>query len=112
MSENHTKCHKIKELKPATIHRFIVEKMNALKQPERFVQFVNACICDSQGRGPTLVNRPYPQAQIALGYLSALQAMDNKQIIKEAISLGKAGVELGEYLRIAQIDCLRNIYLA
>lgn len=112
MSENHTKCHKIKELKPATIHRFMVEKMNALKQPERFLQFVNACICDSQGRGPTLVNRPYPQAQLALGYLAALQAMDNKQIIKEAISLGKTGVELGEYLRNAQIDCLRNTYLA
>jgi tRNA nucleotidyltransferase (CCA-adding enzyme) len=112
MSENHTKCHKIKELKPATLHRFIVEKMNALKQPERFVQFVNACICDSQGRGPTMVDRAYPQAQIALNYLAALEAMDNKDIISEAISQGKSGVELGEHLRIAQISCLRNTYLS
>lgn len=110
MSENHTKCHKIRELKPATVHRFMIEKMNALKQPERFVQFVNACVCDSQGRGPTMVTKPYPQAEIARRYLTALQAMDSKQIIKEAISIGKSGVELGEYLRIAQIECLRNTY--
>ena len=112
MSENHTKCHKIKDLKPATVHRFMIEKMNAIKQPERFAQFVNACICDSQGRGPSFVNRPYPQAQIALAYLAALKAMDSKQIIKNAISQGKTGVALGEHLRLAQIECLRTAYLA
>jgi tRNA nucleotidyltransferase (CCA-adding enzyme) len=102
-AEYHTHCHRINDLKPASIQRLLIENFDALKQPMRFRQFLNACLCDSQGRGPTLVNKPYHQADIALSYLSCLESLDAKRVVRDAIAAGKKGKDLGEALRLAQI---------
>lgn len=107
-SDNHLRCHRIFELKPKSLQKLIIEKFNAIKQPERFTQFLNACKCDAQGRGPTLINRPYPQIEFALYLLSQLQKLDTKKVVKQAIEQGKQGPSLGEAVRIAQIDCIRT----
>jgi tRNA nucleotidyltransferase (CCA-adding enzyme) len=107
-SDNHTRCHKIKELTPKTLHAFLIDNMNALKHEQRFLQFLNACICDSQGRGPTLVNNPYPQADIAKSYLESLKEVDAKNVVKQAMAQGKKGKQISEALRIAEIDNIRE----
>ncbi|MBF7073083.1 multifunctional CCA addition/repair protein [Glaciecola sp. MH2013] len=109
MAEFHTKCHKITELKAASIQGLIVDSLNAIKQPQRFLQFLQACVCDSQGRGPMLEDREYRQADIAMSYLSALQSLDAKKVVQDAITKGLKGKALGEALRLAQIDCIREI---
>lgn len=106
-SDNHTRCHKIRELTPAKLHAFMIDNMNALKQEQRFMQFLDACVCDSQGRGPTLVNKPYPQADIAKSFLASLKRVDAKQVVKDAIASGKTGKQLSEALRIAQIENIK-----
>ncbi len=107
-SDNHTHCHKINELSPKTIHAFLIDKMNALKQEKRFLQFLDACACDSQGRGPTLVNKPYFQADIAMSYLSSLKLLDAKKVVQHALDNGKSGKQISEALRTAEIDNIRQ----
>lgn len=107
-SANHLHCHRLFELKATTLQKVIVENCNALKHPERFAQFVQACQCDAQGRGPSLKDKYYPQREYAHYLLEKLQALDAKAVINNAISEGKTGPILGEVLRLAQIACLRQ----
>ncbi|MFT4731287.1 MAG: tRNA nucleotidyltransferase (CCA-adding enzyme) [Gammaproteobacteria bacterium] len=107
MSENHTQCHKIRELTPEKLHTFLIDNMNAVKNEARFLQFLNACLCDAQGRGLTMVNNPYPQLEIAKSYLRSLQGLDAKQIVKNAIAKGIIGKQISDEIRIAEIDNIR-----
>lgn len=108
-SDNHLRCHRVFELQPRTIYKMMIEHFNAVKQPERFLQFVQACQCDAQGRGETKVNSPYPQAALCRFLLSGLQALDTKAVVKKAIESGKSGPSLGDAVRVAQIDEIRRL---
>lgn len=107
-SELHLKCHRIAELKPTTLQKMLIVQLNALKNPELFNQFIDACQCDAQGRGPTLVNKPYPSADQARFIVSKLEKLDAKKIVSDAQKKGKTGSELGDALRIAQIECIKQ----
>ncbi|MBB1469595.1 multifunctional CCA addition/repair protein [Pseudoalteromonas sp. SG41-5] len=107
-SDNHTRCHKLFELTPKKVHKLIVEKMNALEHPQRFLQFLQACLCDAQGRGEDFVNKDYPQFQLAQSLLNALKQIDRKAIVQQAISRGKSGPLIGAAMREAEINCLRD----
>jgi tRNA nucleotidyltransferase (CCA-adding enzyme) len=107
-SLNHLRCHRMFELTPKTLHKLIIDSMNALKQPERFTQFLQACQCHAQGREPTLINSPYPQREYAQYLLNSLQGINTKTLIKQAIEEGKTGPDLSEAVRIAQIQCIKE----
>lgn len=107
-SDNHTRCHKIKELTPKTRYKLLVKNLNALEQPKRFQQFIDACLCDSQGRGETFVNQPYAQAQIAKTLYRQLCKLDRKAIVQSALAQGKKGNEIGEAVKAAEIACLTD----
>jgi tRNA nucleotidyltransferase (CCA-adding enzyme) len=104
--DHHLRCHRLLELKPKTLQKLIIESFNAVKQPERFMQFLKACQCDAQGRGPTLINRPYPQLEYAMYLQSNLHSLNTKEVVSHAIAQGKVGPDLGEAVRIAQINCI------
>ena len=106
-SDNHTLCHTIDQLRPQTIHKLIVTNLNGLVHPERFLAFTQACQCDAQGRGETLVNKPYPQAIKLRAIHSKLQQMDKKHIVQEALKSGKKGPEIGEAVKLAEINCIK-----
>lgn len=110
-SDNHTRCHKLFELTPKKLHKLIIENMNALEHPKRFQQFLQACLCDAQGRGETFVNRAYPQLLLAQSLLIALTQLDKKAVVKLAISQGKRGPDIGGAVREAEIKSLR-VFLA
>ena len=105
-SDNHTHCHRIFELKPATLHRLIIKKMNATVHPTRFKQFIQTCICDAQGRGETLVNKAYPQAEFALNLFDKLMKLDKKKVVKEAIARGEKGPDIGRAISVAEKTCV------
>lgn len=107
-SDNHTRCHKLFELTPKKLHKLIVENMNAMEHPKRFQQFLQACLCDAQGRGETYVNRSYSQLLLAKSSLEILTQLDKKSVVQLAISQGKIGPEIGGAVREAEIDCLRK----
>ena len=106
-SDNHTLCHTLEQLRPQTIHKLIVTNLNALVHPERFIAFTQACQCDAQGRGETLVDKPYPQAAKLRAIHNELQTMDKKQIVQDALKSGKKGPEIGETIKQAEIDCIK-----
>ncbi len=107
-SDNHTLCHTLEQLRPQTIHKLIVTNLNALVHPERFIAFTQACQCDAQGRGETLVDKPYPQAAKLRAIHNELQQMDKKQIVQDALKSGKKGPEIGETVKQAEIDCIKG----
>lgn len=107
-SDNHTRCHRLFELTPKKLHKLIIENLDAIKHPVRFQQFLHACMCDAQGRGETFVDKAYPQLEMALSARDALIELDKKAIVEMAISKGKSGPAIGDALREAEIDCLRN----
>jgi len=107
-SDNHTRCHKIFELKYTTVHKLFIDNMSATTNPARFKQFLQACLCDSQGRGETFVNKPYPQADFAREILEELFTLDKKQIVQQAIKAGKKGVEIGQSVTAAELLCLKH----
>ncbi|MBB1347994.1 multifunctional CCA addition/repair protein [Pseudoalteromonas sp. Hal273] len=106
-SDNHTLCHTIDQLRPQTIHKLIVTNLNALVHPERFIAFTQACQCDAQGRGETLVDKPYPQATKLRAIHTELQKMDKKQVVQDALKNGKKGPEIGEEVKLAEINCIK-----
>ncbi|MBG9994470.1 multifunctional CCA addition/repair protein [Pseudoalteromonas sp. NZS127_1] len=106
-SDNHTLCHTVDQLRPQTIHKLIVTNLNALVHPERFTAFTQACQCDAQGRGETLVDKRYPQAAKLRAIHTELQKMDKKQIVQNALKNGKKGPEIGEEVKLAEINCIK-----
>ena len=110
-SDNHTRCHKLFELTPKKLHKLIIENMNALEHPRRYKQFLQACLCDAQGRGETYVNKAYPQLLLAQSLLKVLIQLDKKAGVQLAISQGKIGPDIGGAVREAEIKSLR-VFLA
>jgi len=49
VSKFHGKLHQVLQMKPSTLLSFIVE-LDAIRQPERFKDFLRACEADSRGR--------------------------------------------------------------
>jgi tRNA nucleotidyltransferase (CCA-adding enzyme) len=111
-SDNHTLCHTIFQLTSKTLHKLLIDKLNAVAQPERFRQFLQTCICDAQGRGPDYVDKPYPQADFAQALVTALANMDKKFVVQEAIKQGKKGPDIGSAVRIAELSCISQFLSA
>lgn len=108
-SDNHLRSHKLFEMLPRKIHTMMIDRFNAVKQPERFLQFLQACQCDAQGRGETKVDVPYPQAELGRFLLHGLQKLDTKAIVALAIKSGKQGPDLGEAMAVAQIAEIKHL---
>tara|TARA_R110000851_G_scaffold91903_5_gene200641 strand:+ start:4380 stop:5654 length:1275 start_codon:yes stop_codon:yes gene_type:complete len=106
-SDNHTLCHTLEQLRPETVHKLIVTNLNALVHPQRFIAFTQACQCDAQGRGETLVDKPYPQAAKLRAIHAELLKLDKKQVVQAALNSGKKGPEIGEEVKQAEINCVK-----
>lgn len=81
VTEYHTHCHKIAELRAETV----VKLFNALdvwRKPARFQDFLLACEADARGR-LGFEERDYPQAALAQRYFEAAQAVDVQQVIAD-----------------------------
>lgn len=102
-SENHLLSHRFFELTAKTVQTLIIKRFDALKQPQRFEYFLQACQCDAQGRGPALVNKPYPQYDYGLYLLNQLVQIDTKKVVQEAIHAGLSGPAIGEQVQKAHI---------
>jgi len=85
-AEYHLHVHRAFEIKNSTLLRTI-EKLDGLRKPERFEQFLIACLADSRGR-TGYENNAYPQAD---RYREALNIIKNINIqaFKDAGLQGK-----------------------
>ena len=70
----HGKLHQVIHMRPSTLLEFLIE-LDAIRQPERFKEFLKACECDSRGR-MGLENCALPEMGLILKALQAAQGVD------------------------------------
>ena len=87
----HGKLHQVNQMKPQTLLQFLID-LDAIRQPERFKDFLKACECDSRGRAG-LESCALPEVDLMLKLLKAATSIDAGAIAKsltepEAIKQG------------------------
>lgn len=98
----HGHCHKIFELRPATVLDTL-EATDAFRRPERFEQFLLACEADARGRAGHQ-ERPYPQAEVWRAALRAAAAVSAQPLAAQ----GLKGEEIARELRKLRIEAVRQ----
>ncbi|MCH9691331.1 MAG: multifunctional CCA addition/repair protein [Gammaproteobacteria bacterium] len=107
--EYHLHCHKAFELRPQTLFKLLLA-VDALRQPRRFEQFLQACEADARGR-QGFEDRAYPQVR----YLRAVRVVAVDVQASTLSAKGYAGAALGQALareRVKAIDELKKTYRA
>lgn len=98
--EFHLQCHRAAELKPGTIMR-LFNRADALRRPERFEQFLQACAADLRGRQGR-AGQPYPAADLLRRARDAAAGTTAAPLLEQ----GLAGKALGEALAQARIRAI------
>uniref|UniRef100_A0AAU8GES0 tRNA nucleotidyltransferase n=1 Tax=Salmonella phage vB_SEnST11_KE22 TaxID=3161173 RepID=A0AAU8GES0_9CAUD len=117
VAENHTRVHCIaprggnKGAKPRSLMKLFeaAGNVNSAKTRMKVGALADACFCDAKGRGPSRENEPYPQGYIFMNAYRCMLAVDTKAISADGLKKGKAGIEIGEMIRVARIDAIRNL---
>ena len=107
VAEFHGYVHRISEMKPATIIKFL-NKLKAWQQPQLFQKFLLACKADSRGR-TGFEQADFPQAKV----LSAIVEAGKDFKLSESERIGLQGAEIGAALdrkRTAIVDGIRKDY--
>lgn len=100
VAEYHTHCHRVLELKPATLWKLLMA-LDVLRKPERLPLFVAACEADAKGR-TGMAQVAYPQADYLQHAAAALSAVQPAELMAQGIR----GAALGEALNQARIAAL------
>ncbi len=77
-AQHHGLVHRARELKASTLVG-LIEKSDALRRPERFREFLNACRCDYLGR-LGWENRSYDTPALLLAALAAVHSVEAAKI--------------------------------
>lgn len=101
-AEFHLHVHRAFELRTSTLLKTI-ERLDAIRKPERYEQFLLACKADSRGR-PGYEERPYLEAD---HYREALRIITSVDIqpLKEA---GLAGKDMANAIHTARLSALKK----
>ncbi len=100
---HHLETHRAFELRAATVLR-LLERLDALRRPERLARFLLACEADARGRHGHAQDR-YPQA----AWLRAAHAAARAVATAPLLAQGLSGPALGEALRRAREQAIEAI---
>ena len=100
----HTNVHASEKLNAAAIMR-LLERCDAFRRPERFLQMLAACECDATGR-LGLEDQPYPQRARLAAALKTAQEVDTRTASSQAIERGLKGPAIADVIRRARVDAL------
>ena len=95
----HGDVHRAQQLRPNTILKML-EATDAMRRPERFEQFLQACECDARGR-PGFETCDYPAADYLHTALAAAQGVD-----AGAIAQRGATTDIGDRIRAARLHAI------
>ncbi|WP_237068573.1 multifunctional CCA addition/repair protein [Microbulbifer guangxiensis] len=101
--EYHLHCHRALELRPQTIMKML-RALDALRRPQRFDHFLQACEADARGR-EGLENRDYPQVEFLQAARAAAAGVSPQPLIEQ----GFEGAELGKALDRARIEAIARV---
>ena len=103
-AREHTNVHASERLDAAAIMR-LLERSDAFRRPERFLQMLAACECDATGR-LGLEDRPYPQRACLAAALETAQGVDTRTVSSQAIERGMKGPAIADAIRRARVEAL------
>ncbi len=103
VTEFHLNYHRIEELKPATVVKLLI-RLDAIRRPQRFENFLLACEADARGR-PGYEDLPDHKTQLFRQYHQAAKAIDPKKLVDK----GYKGLQIAEQLRLQRIAAIRAV---
>lgn len=99
----HGKLHTVFEMRSSTLLEFL-EKLDAMRRPQRFEQFLLACEADARGR-TGFEERAYPQA----AFLNRARQMVTNIKPTTEMTTNKTGIQIADALRRLRIDALEQL---
>ena len=103
-AREHTHVHASQQLDGAALMR-LLERCDAFRRPERFLQMLAACECDATGR-LGFEDRPYPQRARLAQALRIAQDVDARAASAQAIWRGLKGPAIADAIRRARVAAL------
>ena len=104
-AREHSNIHGSGKLDAAAVMR-LLERCDALRRPERFLQMLAACECDATGR-LGLEDQPYPQRARLAAALKIAQGVDARTASARAIERGLKGEAIAAEIRLARVLALK-----
>jgi tRNA nucleotidyltransferase (CCA-adding enzyme) len=105
VAREHGNIHRSADLGAVALVR-LLERCDAIRNPERFAHALLACECDARGR-LGLQDQPYPQRDRLARALKQVLAVATQDIADRAMASGATGPAVGDAIRKARIDALR-----
>ncbi|ALK87598.1 multifunctional CCA addition/repair protein [Limnohabitans sp. 63ED37-2] len=101
VAREHGNIHRSAEMGPEALMR-LLDRCDAIRQPERFARVLQACECDARGR-LGLEESAYPQAERLLKAQQAALSIETAPIAQAAAAQGLKGPQIGEQISKARI---------
>ena len=92
VTRDHIIVHRVAELRPGTLLE-LLERLDALRRPDRFERALQACECDARGR-LGMENSAYPQTDFLRAAAAAAAAVQPRQVVADGFSGAAIGEEL------------------
>jgi tRNA nucleotidyltransferase (CCA-adding enzyme) len=104
VAREHGNIHRSAELGPEAMMR-LLDRCDAIRQPERFGRVLQACECDARGR-LGLEESAYPQAERLLKAQKAALSVETAPIAQAAAAQGLKGPQIGEQISKARVKAV------
>jgi tRNA nucleotidyltransferase (CCA-adding enzyme) len=104
VAREHGNIHRSAELNAEALMR-LLERCDAIRQPERFERVLQACECDARGR-LGFEEAAYPQAERLLKAQQAALSVDTTPIAQAAAAQGLRGPQIGAQIAMARIQAV------
>lgn len=104
VAREHGNIHRSAELGPEAMMR-LLDRCDAIRQPERFARVLQACECDARGR-LGLEESAYPQAERLLKAQQAALSVETTPIAQAAAAEGLKGLQIGEQISKARVKAV------
>jgi tRNA nucleotidyltransferase (CCA-adding enzyme) len=104
VAREHGNIHRSGELNAAAVLR-LLERCDAIRKPERFMQVLLACECDARGR-LGFEEAPYaPRDRLSAALRTAL-SVDTTELARNAMAQGRQGKDIGTLIQQARTQAL------
>ena len=104
VAREHGNVHRSAAFDAAAVMR-LLERCDALRRPERFIDALLACECDARGR-LGLSEAPYPQRARLAHALALAVAVDTASVAAQATASGLKGPALGAAIHAARAQAV------
>jgi tRNA nucleotidyltransferase (CCA-adding enzyme) len=104
VAREHGNIHRSAELNAEAVMR-LLERCDAIRQPERFERVLQACECDARGR-LGFEDAAYPQAARLLQAQKAALSVETAPIAQAAAAQGLKGPQIGDQISEARVKAV------